>query len=233
MRYCLGLDLGSEVDPAAITIIKRFERFQEPDMTIPSHGVRKERRKVINELHAIYFKEIPLNTDYPVIVQKVSEIMNNPEWVDNIHLVIDRTGVGIPVQQLMINAKLNPIGVMITGGSQENVHEDHYNLPKRELVMNLLIAMHTKRFKLPQPQSVNPEMRKNLARFAEELGNFKMKINNRTKNIAYEAEQEKVHDDLVISTALAVWWLNKVYGDSPVVQVGSKGEEYPDYMLKE
>ena len=233
MKFCLGLDLGNEVDHAAISILKRFERFQAPDMTIPSHGVRMERRKVINELHMIYIKEIPLETDYPIIVEKIRTIMNNPEWVGQISLVVDRTGVGIPVHQMLINAGLNPIGVMITHGKDENVHKDHYNLPKKDLVMNLLIAAQTKRLKLPRPQSVDKEMSKGIIRFTDQLSDFKMKINNRTKNIAYEAATEKIHDDLVISTALAVWWMNKIYGDSPVVETGSNNDQYPDYLLKE
>jgi len=229
VKYVLGLDLGSEVDPAAITILKRVEKFQERDKRIPSHGVQTEKRKVINELHMVYIKEIPLHTEYPIIVQKVSEMMNNPEWVGQIHCVVDRTGVGIPVTQLMTNANIPYIGVMITGGKQANATKDHYNVPKVDIITALLVAMQVKRFKMPKINSVSEAMRKDLSRFNDELAGFKMKVNNRTKMIAYEADTEKLHDDLVISTALAVWWMNEVYGDSPVSSISQGGDTYPDY----
>ena len=233
MKYCLGLDLGSEVDNAAITILKRVEKFQAPDMTIPSHGVRNEQRKVVNELHMIYIKEIPLGTPYPDIVHKINTMMNNPEWVGQIHCVVDRTGVGIPVTQLMTNAKIPYVGVMITGGKQMNATKEHYNVPKVDIVTALLVAMQVKRFKMPRVSSVSKDMQKDMARFNEELGRFKMKVNNQTKKIAYEAETEKVHDDLVISTALAVWWMNMVYGDSPISDISQGGNTYPDYQKEE
>lgn len=232
MKYCLGVDLGKENDPGALTILKMHEQFQEVDITIPSYGVRKEKRKIINELHLIYITEVPLGTSYPKFVEKIKMIINNPKWVGQISTVVDRTGLGIPVVDMMIEAGINPVGVMITNGKEMNAAKDHYNVPKVDLITALLTAMQMKRFKMPLPDSVKPDMRKYIMKFKEELTEFKMKVNNRTKQIAYEAATEAVHDDLVISTALAVWWMNMIYGASPESDITKGGDKYPDYQKR-
>jgi len=47
--------------------------------------------------------------------------------------------------------------------------------------------------------------------FVEELQNFKLKI-TKSANDTYEAWRESVHDDLVLSVGMAVWYLEMQYG---------------------
>ena len=43
--------------------------------------------------------------------------------------------------------------------------------------------------------------------FKEQLQRFKGKVNEKTKNIKYEAETEAVHDDLVVVFLMGAWWV--------------------------
>jgi len=214
MRYVLGLDLGSERDPAAIAILKRIEKFQKKQLSFHnSRPIRQEKNRIVSELHLVYMENIPLKTAYHDIVAKVKYMLDHPDWVGDIMLVVDRTGVGIPVMQNMVQEGLSPIGITYHGGNTVNQKDGHYNVPKRDLVTALLVAMQMGRFKTERPENM-PIIKK----FEDQLQGFKMKINQRTGHDSYEAELERIHDDLVMAAAMAVWWFDRVYPQSSLVE---------------
>ncbi|MCK5614045.1 hypothetical protein KAR91_69925 [Candidatus Pacearchaeota archaeon] len=214
MRFCLSVDLGSENDYTAFSLIKRVEKIQ--DKGIPSFNSRPFRDEptiVIAELHLTHMERVPLKTPYAKIVEKIGYIVNRPEFVDNIALVIDKTGVGIPVIQMMYQAGLAPIGISIHGGERVTTSKTDYGVPKRDLVTALLAAFQLRRFKMPPPSKL-PIIKE----FSEELTNFQMKMNAKTGHDSYEAWLERIHDDLVISAALGVWWMDKTHGVSTTLE---------------
>ena len=216
MRYVMSVDLGSEQDYTAISIVKRVEKKKDPN--IPAKGMwvpKKQPIMIINELQLFDLQRIPLKTPYPVICQKIKEVLNNPQFVGQIQLIVDRTGVGIPVSQMMMQYGLNPIGITIHGGDRVITSKDVYSVPKRDLATALLVAYQTKRFRCPPPSQM-PIVRT----FAEELQGFIMKINSQTGHDSYEAWMEKIHDDLVMSVAMAVWWFDMTHGTSTVLEEG-------------
>lgn len=215
MRYVLSVDLGSEQDYTALSIIERIEKVQ--DRNLPMHNsrpIRNEPVLIVAELHLTFMERVPLQTPYPIIVEKIGYIMNRPEFVNQIALVVDRTGVGLPVVQMMYQAGLAPIGIAIHGGENTKAKEDGFNVPKRDIVTALLTAFQMKRFKLPPPSDM-PIVKQ----FEEELTGFRMKIKQSTGHDSYEAWMEKIHDDLVISAAMGVWWFDKTHGVSSVKEV--------------
>ena len=157
-------------------------------------------------------ERVPLKTPYPDIVNKIKYIVNQPEFVDQIALVVDRTGVGIPVMQMMYQQGLAPIGISIHGGERVTTSADNFGVPKRDLVTALLTAYQMKRFKTQSPDKM-PIIKE----FRDELAGFQMKINARTGADSYEAWLERIHDDLVISAAMGVWWMDKTMGTSTVL----------------
>jgi hypothetical protein len=216
MRFCLSVDLGSERDPSAFSLIERIEKIR--DKNILSHPVHMMRRDepitVVSELHLAYMEKIPLKTPYHVIVEKAKFIVNRPEFVNNIALVVDRTGVGIPVVQMMYNQGLAPIGISIHGGNSVTSSKGVYNVPKRDLVMALLTAIQMKRFKTRSPETM-PIIKD----FRTQLEGFQMKISN-SGHDSYEAWTERVHDDLVLSAAMGVWYMDRVHGTETLVKIG-------------
>ena len=208
MKYCLSVDLGSEKDYTALSLIKRVEKIR--DDNIPSYNsrpIREEPVIVVSELHLIRMDRIQLKTPYPVIVRGIKAIVNSPNYIDNIALIVDQTGVGGVVMQLLYQAGLAPIGITIHGGNNVTTSKDNYGVPKRDLAMALLTAYQMKQVKVPPP-SIMPIIKD----YEEELQNFIMKINKETGFDSYEAATERVHDDLVMSMAMGIYWINKTHG---------------------
>ncbi len=218
MRYCLSVDLGSEKDYTAITLIERVEKIQDKNIpSFDSRPIRDEPILIVAELHIKFMERVPLRTPYPLIVEKIGYIVNRPEFVDNIALIVDRTGVGLPVIQMMYNSGLAPIGISIHGGDRVTTSKDHYGVPKRDLVTALLTAFQMKRIKMPSPAKL-PVIKD----FKEELAGFQMKINSNTKHDSYEAWLERIHDDLVMSASMGVWWMDRIHGTSTVYKRGNE-----------
>ncbi|RLI54578.1 MAG: hypothetical protein DRP09_12655 [Candidatus Thorarchaeota archaeon] len=208
MRYVLSVDLGSEQDYTALSILERVEKIQEKN--IPNHHAFKDEPvTIMSELNLTWLERVPLKTPYPAVVDRVFSIVNRPEFVNNIALIVDRTGVGLPVMQLMYTRGLAPIGISIHGGERVSASKNYYGVPKRDLVQALLQAFQMKRLKLPPPREM-PIIKE----FAKELSGFKATFNKNTGHDSYEAWLERIHDDLVLSVAMGVWWADKTHGTS-------------------
>jgi len=145
--------------------------------------------------------------DYPIIVKRVEDIVNS--YVlggENVHLIVDKTGCGAPVVDLMFAKNLNPIGVTITGGT-EAVRtplnrwgtRESWTCPKRNLVHNLLLLAQLGRLKI---LDTLPDA----TLLLREMLNFRVKIDPKTGNDSYSAWRESEHDDMVLAVALACWW---------------------------
>lgn len=195
--FILGVDLGQSNDYTALGVIERVnEVFQgahegaQPDQFIKHHHLRHAQR-------------LPLGTSYPDVVSIVRHMMLGlPREGGAPQLVVDGTGVGKPVLDMMRKAGLKPVGVAITGGREENSGGDfNYSVPKRNLVSSLLIAFQEGRLKLSAGVPA-------ITQLEQELLNFKAKI-SATGHDTYDAWRESIHDDLVLATALAVWWGEK------------------------
>ena len=73
-------------------------------------------------------------------------------------------------------------------------------MPKRDLVSALEVPFHTGKLKVADGLKLWDVLR-------EELLNFRRKIDLRTAHDSYEHWRETDHDDLVLATALACWWI--------------------------
>jgi len=94
---------------------------------------------------------------------------------------------------------LRPIAVTITGGFEENrVSSSEFNIPKRNLVSTLAVLLQSGRLK------VAPDLAESET-FIGELSNFKVKI-SAAGHDSYNDWRESIHDDLVLSVALAAWF---------------------------
>ena len=108
-------------------------------------------------------------------------------------LVVDATGVGRPVVELLERAGLSPISITITGGDVVTSEGYGYRVPKRDLISAAQVLLQTERLAiakgLPQVQVL-----------VEELLAFRVKINTRTAHDTYEAWREGVYDTRYVVT---------------------------------
>jgi hypothetical protein len=229
--FFLGLDLGQTHDPSAMSVIEQEEVFQVLGSPVAPGGVPSyvkfvERTYIIRRLD-----RFPLRTSYTDIVKEVATAFISPALRVPVHLreekggqeiqtkysrnipepslVIDSTGLGAPVRDMMVAAKLNPIPILITRGeSAHPVVGAGVGVPKRDLAQNLIVLFETGRLKITSNLKL-------LTVFLKELSNFRGTITASGRDV-YEAASG--HDDLVLATALPLWYAEMKAKEPPPPQ---------------
>lgn len=185
IRYFVGLDLGQMKDYTALSVVEI--------VTVNHDG------RTIKKFHVRHLQRFPLGTPYPEIVSAVARMI---KILGNAKLIVDGTGVGRPVIDLFNLVNLYPESVVIHGGDNTTHEGSTWRVPKRDLIGVLTVALQTGRMKIA---SELPEAKT----LINELLNFKVKIDLKTAHDSYESWREGIHDDLVLSVALACWAAEK------------------------
>jgi hypothetical protein len=180
----MGLDLGQASDYTALVIVEASADAE------PRFAIR-------------HLQRMALGTSYPKIAEYVAGLLRREPLLGNCDVVADATGVGRAVVDLLRRYGVNPIAVTITGGDAATHDADGYRTPKRDLVGVLQVALQQGRLKcadLPGAEVLQAE-----------LLNFRVTVNALTGHDSYGAGpagawREGDHDDVVLATALAVWW---------------------------
>lgn len=200
--YVAGLDLGQARDYTALGILEATpSQYQQtvirphPDLGVPSnHVVEFDGPPVTLGLR--HLERYPLGTPYPTIVEHVAGVLQKVP--DGALLAIDATGVGAPVVDLFDAVGVPLIAVTLTGGATVHGEGRDWNVPKRDVVHGLLVALQEERFRY----SAKLALAKTLVK---ELTGFELRVNLRTGHDSYEAWREGEHDDLVLAVAIAAW----------------------------
>ena len=191
--YFIGLDLGQARDHTAIAVLERTEISlgQSPVTFSPIIEKRRSFR---------HLERLPLGLDYPSIVEHVRELVQRPELAQSTTtLVVDATGVGRPVVDLLRRAGLpcRLMPVTITGGDKETCESGMWHVPKRDLIAGMVVLFQRGGVEicghLPESETL-----------AAELGNMRIKVSLSGQD-TYGAWREGEHDDLVLAAALACW----------------------------
>ena len=191
--FILGLDLGQMQDYTAIAIVERI---------------------AMNKKDAIYhlrhLERFKLGTSYQDVVSRVKDLMGRELLINNTHLIVDATGVGIAVIDILHYAKLKPVPVTITNGETVTRNGHYWRVPKRELVSQLQVLLQIGSFKIA-------ESLPDASTLVQELLSFRVKITDRA-NDTYGSWREGIHDDMVLAVALSVWWGQRSLTPRPVVK---------------
>ena len=92
--FYVGLDLGQRQDHSAVAVVeKRVPRLA----FLPPEGRELLVRKV---------ERLPLGTPYPGVVARVRELLCGEALAGQCALVVDATGVGAPVVEMLRSARL-------------------------------------------------------------------------------------------------------------------------------
>jgi hypothetical protein len=207
-RFILSADLGEVSDWSAYSILdERVSSKRQPDPIDLTLGM--EGRKLYSREYLLrYLRRPALGTTYPEVVRQLQDLVGNPALKGNVDLVVDATGVGRPVIEVMQEAYLHPIPVVITFGQsckEVTMGDDgYYRVPKVDLMasLNVLFGSH----RLLYPASLPDQNGINLVPvWIQEMEQFKLK-RTKANNLTYEAWRETDHDDIVLSLALGAWW---------------------------
>lgn len=222
--YVVGLDLGKQEDYTAIAVLRHYERVEQYDERdqqavleaivagapapvgpLTGWGVTPRRLPRVGTAKGwlvgyelVHLDRIPLGTSYPSIAEHARELMWRPQVRGRARLVVDATGVGLPVVDLLERAGLRPVPVTITGGgSPQRAERGGWHVPKRDLVDMLAVLLQTRRL------AVARELRHAQA-LVDELLAFETRV-SAAGHDSYGA-REGAHDDLVLAVAIAAWY---------------------------
>lgn len=214
VRY-LGLDLGQMQDYSAAVVVE--QTWPPVDPTMPGTS------PVIEDFQVGMIWRPQRGTPYAAIVDYCQALLARPGMRTCAALVVDATGVGRPVVEMLRDAGLPPpvVAITITGGdTASQVAADEYRVPKRDLAGDLAVLLQpptSADMPVASDFTMAPTARLRFARglrlervMRAELANFKVKI-TLSGHDQYEAGpagewREGEHDDLVLALALPIWY---------------------------
>ena len=185
--YFTGLDLGQQQDPSALVVVERntVPNPDKPGATQYTFDVRHLHRW-------------PLRTPYPDIVADVKGLFSAAPLAGT-PLVIDETGVGRPVVDMFraasIRATLRPYS--ITCGSAVTCN----TVAKKHLVGAIQAPLVSGRLRFAEGLELTPVL-------VAELENFRVTVDQQTRNESYSAWRDRDNDDCVLALALCLHFAN-------------------------
>ncbi|HEU4700686.1 MAG TPA: hypothetical protein VFS40_15990 [Gemmatimonadales bacterium] len=201
MKYILGLDLGQASDWTAMAVLQRIVTVRDAERPIKVNGVtcmERYREALPAEFPCRHLERAPLGTSYPTIVARVRGLMFDPAIRGQTALVVDATGVGRPVVDMLREAGLKPIPVTITGGDAVSRDGAGWRVPKRDLVGAVQVLLQSQRLKFAAEMPL-------VSTLVAELKAFRVKVSEQGHD-SYGAWREGSHDDLVLALAVAAWY---------------------------
>jgi hypothetical protein len=177
--YKVGLDLGTVDDWTALAVVE------------VRGDVTGERRYTV--VHLERWRHV----SYPEIIQEVASIVGRPT-LNGHKLLVDATGVGLPLVQLLTRAGLNPVGITITAGDEVGSNGAGMTVPKVALVSSLQVVVQTGRIKVAKDLPTG-------ALLAGEMQAFTRRQNPVTGRNQFAVWRDGEHDDLTLAVALPVW----------------------------
>jgi hypothetical protein len=184
--YILGLDLGQSQDFTALAALERHPAALPADK--PDYALRHLRR-------------FPLGTPYTAIVPAMAALRTN-QPLREAPLVVDQTGVGRAVVDMLRQSAGCIVPVTITGGHAVTRAEDgSFHVPKKELVTALQVVLQAHRLQIARGLP-------DAAALVRELQQFQVKITV-AANETFGVWRDGQHDDLVLAVALACWWAER------------------------
>jgi hypothetical protein len=200
-EFIVGVDIGQLQDPSGLVVLERIQ----------PRGVD----------HAIYavrgIERLPLRASYPAQVSHIRNVMvalaDHAPRPKRVTLVIDATGVGTAISDLVREAGFEEFGcglgfITITSGHAPTRGDGpgSWHVPKKDLVATTLVALQNKRLHIAEGLPMASELRTELLGFRARIT-----LSGHTKFEAGETWRTAPHDDLVLATAIGLWWGEHAY----------------------
>ena len=157
--------------------------------------------KIYLSLQKIKYTELPIYT---------RELMDAFSVNNDVTLVVDGTGVGLPVFDMYDEAGLDPLKIVFTSGNNVSTQSgirssfskfgqiQGFTVPKDNLKDALVLVME---------QGVIRRASNLDYKAQEELQykNFVGRFNEKTKYVKYGNSEDKIHDDIICADMMASW----------------------------
>lgn len=210
--FIVGVSLGGAQEATTLCVLEQTDRdtgeveYGLPGITWFEDGQKfggyQPTSPVYEHLYAVrHLERLAAGTPYPEQVSTTKGLVTRLEEQGHVRLIVDQTGVGCPVTDMLRAAKLRPGVAIVTAGDTPTSEGDEHRIPKRDLVSSAQVLLQSKRLtiaaSLPLAQTLITEL---LA--------FKATITLSRENTSGPPEpwRERAHDDLVLAVALAAWY---------------------------
>jgi hypothetical protein len=127
--FVVAVDLGISRNFTALVLLERVERQVDE--------IQDDRDPAWNPVvyHVLHLKRFPLGTESPEIIEFISQLMARSTLAGRIRLVVDASGIGMPIVKEMRRYGLRPEPITFTSGGRTRRN----NVPKRDLLSGLLL----------------------------------------------------------------------------------------------
>jgi len=192
-HYYVGLDLGQRKDYTAIAVVERTIEFLGGRNPVTMEFLKKTHHRLR------YLERVPLGTPYPDVVDRVRTIVTHRRIFMRCELIVDATGVGQPVVDLLRRERLKCelFPVYIHGGDLSHREGKNWRVPKKELITGLQVALETGALELAEAMEHGETL-------IRELEDMRVEITPAGRE-TFAAWRTNQHDDLVLAVALAIW----------------------------
>jgi hypothetical protein len=201
VSYFVGLDLGKRHDPTALAVVERRER----DTGEIDRVTYQRRREVL--VNVRHLERLALGTSYVDVADYVGALVRRPELAGRCTLVVDATGVGEAVMDVLKRQRMPGcmlVPVKITGGERESKEGSTWRVPKLELIEGVQVMFENNELGIAEELGDSE-------RLVTELMNMRVTV-GANGNEHIDNWRTGTHDDLVFAVALACWQVRKVRG---------------------
>jgi hypothetical protein len=194
--WVVGVDLGKSVDSTAIGIM--HHTIKGAGTGKADHATKTWRQDSVQRFDLVHLQRLPLGMNYVAQAHAIGELMlREPLKSAKAKLVIDQSGVGAGVVDLMEANGLRPIRLQITAGSEQTQEGNIFRVAKTILISKLEAAMHSKELRVASALTEAESLR-------DELRDFQRHVTASGAN-TWSARAGK-HDDIVLAVSYGIWW---------------------------
>ena len=230
-EYIVSVDIGQRTDPFCVHIYRDFAKI------VDGSEVLKTDDRIVHYLDLMY-EDQAKGLEYETMADYLATLVRHTAISNNYDMVVDSTGIGSAIVEMLRKRRLNPIPIWYTSsgsvkeiytpmgqifssqhtlGSARALKEIH--VPKADLVSSGMVLMQQGRLRITEGV-------KHIQRITTQLDRFKRFVDERTRRVTYEAESEAVHDEDVVCYLMAAWWMQRSRKDDYLQeQKLQKGEE--------
>jgi hypothetical protein len=143
----IGIDLGQRRDHTAFAVVERVLESVPPDEA-RRYGVDQRWTFIVRTL-----ERLPLGTKYPDVVKRIRQYTQLPFIEDGCTLVVDGTGVGAPVVDLIrlerMGRSLSPILITSGDGPGSNYSGGYECVPRSLLLTAVEVLIQQEKCSSP------------------------------------------------------------------------------------
>lgn len=218
-EWLVVVDLGKKQDPTVVQVWKYAVSIEEGS-AVMNRPTRVSTSLVLKRCYKLQ------NEEYAKSRAVVRRLCTSPRLDNNHRLLVDSTGVGISVVEDMRHDGLNPIAIVFTNAQGWSTkYKDYdgrfggrsrlktlriiesFNVGKPEMVTTAVQLLQEGRIAISDVINPDPAMNRVLKDdIRKQLMGFRGKVNELTKNVAYENLTDDIHDDMVVCILMAAWW---------------------------